>query len=176
MLPCSPKPSIEAMMRSRLDPLDPQRPLSGRHPGVTGDAADVAEPTRLPGLDSRPAALAERELRNVSPDRSASVGLDAGRPDHLTPLLGFIGDEFPEVGGRTRKYRASLVGKPRLELGIGEPSVDRPVEPADDLGGRVLRRTDATPEARLVVRHEITHGREVRQRVRARRGGYRQRM
>src|SRR6476660_7921350 len=129
-----------------------------------------------PGLDLQPAAFAKRELRNASPDRSASVGLDAGRPDHLTPLLGFIGDELPEVGGRTRKYRAALVGKQLLELGIGERVVDLPVEPADDLGGRVLRRTDATPEARLVVRHEITHGREVRQRVRARRGGYRQRV
>ena len=34
-----------------------------------------------------------------------SVGPDVGRADHLGPLLGFIGDELPEVGGRTRKYR-----------------------------------------------------------------------
>ena len=102
----------------------------------------------------------------------------------LAPAVGFflvqrrlslVGDKPSEVGWRTRKCRAALVGKPRLELGIGERGVDLLVEPVDDLGGRVLRRTDATPEARLVVRHEIAHGREVRQRLRARRGGHRQR-
>jgi hypothetical protein len=28
-----------------------------------------------------------------------SFRLDAGRPDHLAPLLGFFGDELAEVGG-----------------------------------------------------------------------------
>jgi len=41
--------------------------------------------------------------------------LDVGSPDHLGPLLGFVGDE------RADKGRASQVGKPRLDLGIGEP-------------------------------------------------------
>jgi hypothetical protein len=32
----------------------------------------------------------------------SSVGLDAGRPDHLAPSLGFRGDELSEIGGRAR--------------------------------------------------------------------------
>jgi hypothetical protein len=45
----------------------------------------------------------------------------------------------------------------------------------NDFGGRIFGRADAGPEARLVARDEITHGRDVRQRLRARRGGHRQR-
>ena len=104
-----------------------------------------------------------------------SLRLDVGRPDHLAPLLGFVGDELAEVGGRARKRRAAEVGEPRLDLGIGEAGVDLLVELVDDLGGRVLRRADAEPGARLVARHEFAHGRDVRQRLRARRGRHRQR-
>ena len=101
--------------------------------------------------------------------------LDAGEPDHLAPLLGFVRDELAEVGGRARKHRAAQIGKPRLHLGIGERGVDLPVELVDDLGGRVLGRADAEPRARLVARHEIAHGRDLGQRLRARRGRHRQR-
>src|SRR5262249_43501732 len=45
------------------------------------------------------------------------------------------------------------------------------VELADDLGRRVLRRPHAPPTARLVVRHALTHCRDVLPRLRARRGG-----
>jgi hypothetical protein len=38
---------------------------------------------------------------------AASVGLDVGRADHLAPLLGFLGDQLAEVGGRARKRRAA---------------------------------------------------------------------
>src|SRR5262245_50982793 len=47
------------------------------------------------------------------------VGLGAGELDHLTPLLGLIGDELAEVGGRARKHSAALIGNPRLDLRIG---------------------------------------------------------
>jgi hypothetical protein len=30
--------------------------------------------------------------------------LDVGRTDYLSPLIDFFGDEFPEFGGRVRKY------------------------------------------------------------------------
>src|SRR5262245_54398196 len=36
-----------------------------------------------------------------------SLRLDVGRPDHLGPLLGLVGDELAEVGGRARKRRAA---------------------------------------------------------------------
>ena len=70
---------------------------------------------------------------------------------------------------------AAQIGKPRLHLGIGEGRVDLLVEPVDDLRRRVLGRADAIPPARLVARHEFAHGRDVRQRLRARRGRHRQR-
>jgi hypothetical protein len=37
-----------------------------------------------------------------------SFRLDISRPDHLTPFLGLVGDEFAEVGGRARQYIGSL--------------------------------------------------------------------
>src|SRR5262249_1463000 len=59
----------------------------------------------------------------------------------------------------------------RLHLGIGEGGIDLFVELADDLGRRGLWCADAKPDARLVARHELSHRRDVRQRVRARRSG-----
>src|SRR5262249_40448561 len=100
---------------------------------------------------------------------------DVCRADYLGPLLGFLGNEFAEVGRRERKLSATFVGEPRPYLEIGERGVDFLVEPIDDLGGRVLGRADAEPGTRLVARHEVAHGRDVGQHLRARRGGYRQR-
>ena len=71
------------------------------------------------------------------------VRLGAGELDHLAPLLGLIGDELAEVGGRARKHRAAHVGDPRLDLGIGEARIDLLVELVDDFGGRVLGRAEA---------------------------------
>ena len=59
---------------------------------------------------------------------AGSFRLDVRDPDHLAPLLGFVGDELSEVGGRARKHRATEVGKPRLHLGIGKGCVDLLVE------------------------------------------------
>ena len=76
-----------------------------------------------------------------------SIRLDAGELDHLGPLFGFFRDELAEVGGRAGKRRAAQVGKPRLDLRIGEARVDLPVELVDDLGWRVPGRADAVPGA-----------------------------
>ena len=81
--------------------------------------------------------------------------MSAGGLDHLGPLLGFVGDELAEVGGRAGKHRAAKVGEPRIHLGIGEGRVDFLVELVDDLGGRVPGRADAEPGARFVARHEV---------------------
>ena len=59
---------------------------------------------------------------------AASFGLDVGRPDHLAPLFGLVGDKLTEVGGRAWKHCATKVGKPRLDFGIGEARVDLRVE------------------------------------------------
>jgi hypothetical protein len=78
--------------------------------------------------------------RNGSYGILATVGtyllhFDVGRPDHLAPLLGFVGDELPELGGRGRKHGAAQVGKPRLNHGIGKSRVDRLVELINDFSG-----------------------------------------
>jgi len=57
-----------------------------------------------------------------------SLRLDVGRPDHLAPLFGLVGDKLTEVGGRAWKHCATKVGKPRLDFGIGEARVDLRVE------------------------------------------------
>jgi len=51
-------------------------------------------------------------------------------PENLTtsPILGFVGDQPPKVGGRAREHLATNVGKPRLRLGIGEDCIDLLVE------------------------------------------------
>jgi hypothetical protein len=60
--------------------------------------------------------------------------LEAGELDDLSPLLGFLGDELGEVGGRAGKYFTAELSLPRLHRWIGERRVDIPVEPLDDLG------------------------------------------
>src|SRR5262249_60607022 len=67
--------------------------------------------------------------------RAGSLRLDVRRPDYLAPLLGFVSDEFAKVGGREHEWRAPLVDKSRLDLGVGEAGVYLLVELVDDFGG-----------------------------------------
>src|SRR5262245_4883782 len=103
---------------------------------------------------------------------SASVRLDAGELDHLGPFLGFVGDKLAELGRRSRQRRAAEISETGLHLRVVQSRVDLLVELIDDLGRRGLRYAEAVPITPLVARQELTHGRDVRQRVRARRGGY----
>jgi hypothetical protein len=118
--------------------------------------------------------FAYRELWNVPPG-AGSLRLDTRELDHLAPLLGFVGDKLPEVGRRAGKQCAAEIGKPSLDLGVGKSSIDFLVELVDDFGGRVVWRTDAKKRAGLLARHKIADGRQVRQRVKARRCAHRQR-
>src|SRR5215471_1117782 len=45
-----------------------------------------------------------------------SFRFDRSKFHHLTPFLGFVGDELAEIGGQTRKHHAAQVGKPGLHL------------------------------------------------------------
>src|SRR5262245_3129469 len=108
-------------------------------------------------------------------ETAASFRLDVSGPDHLAPLLGFLGDELGEVGGREREHLATEIGKPRLDFRIGEAGVDLRIELVNNVGGRVLGRADAEPLARLIARHEFSHNWDARQRLRACRGRYRER-
>jgi hypothetical protein len=74
------------------------------------------------------AIRAERALRNIWPRSRGSLRLDAGRPDHLGPLLGFVRDELAEVGGGTGKNRTAQIAEPSLYLGVGEAGIGLLVE------------------------------------------------
>src|SRR5262245_14934238 len=91
---------------------------------------------------------------------SASLRLDVEGPDEFAPLLRFVGDELAKLSGREREQVATQVGKPRLDLGIGEASADLLVELVDDLGRRGLRCADAIPGARFVARHKFPDSRD----------------
>jgi hypothetical protein len=86
--------------------------------------------SRKAGRGTAPAARRRNCRRGsfISPlpnDRNPrSIRLDAGELDNLAPLFGFLGDELANVGGRTRKYRAAEVSKPRPHHGAGKRRVD----------------------------------------------------
>ena len=80
--------------------------------------------------------LASRGLWNIA--EFPSLRLDAGVLDHLSPLLGVVGDELAKVGGREREHDPTQVGKPCVELAVGEARVALFVEPVDDFSRRVL--------------------------------------
>ena len=75
---------------------------------------------------------------------NASIGFEARKLDHLRPFLSFVGNELAERRSRSRKYRHTRVGKPPLDVGIGEASINLSVELIDDVDGRVLGRRVAT--------------------------------
>src|SRR5262245_42987940 len=131
------------------------------------------------GSAAAPAARCRNCLRwgsfmaSLSERRDASFCLDVRRPDHLAPLLGFLGDQLAEVGGQAGKNRAAQAGKLCLELGVGEARVNFLVELVNNLRRCVLGRADAIPLARLEARQEFSHSWDARQRLRARRGRYR---
>src|SRR5262249_49173113 len=109
--------------------------------------------------------FAERVLRNIPPGSRGSLGLEVGGVDHLSPLLGFFCHERPEIARRATENNAAEGGELSLQLGIGEAGIDLLVEFIDDLIGRVLGRTDPIPATSLVVWQELSHGRDVRQRL-----------
>src|SRR5215510_7202640 len=118
-----------------------------------------------PKADVRGTGVTEYSVREL-------LRLDIGGPDHLAPFLGFVGDQLAELSRRPRQRRAAEVSETGLHLRVVENRVDLLVELVDDLGRRGLRYAEAVPITPLVARQELTHGRDVRQRVRARRGGY----
>src|SRR5262245_54575301 len=91
----------------------------------------------------------------------ASLRLDVGRPDHLAPLLGLVGNVLAEVGGRHRHWRAAQVEQPGRDLFVGESGVNLVVQLVNDAGRRVLGRDDAEPAGRLVDRNKLTDSRNV---------------
>ena len=78
------------------------------------------DPTRTWGLsDSR----ANGNYGISGREGHGLLRLDVGRPDHLAPFLGFVGDELAEVGGRAGKHRAARSASRALILGSARPAL-----------------------------------------------------
>src|SRR5262249_57177466 len=96
---------------------------------------------------------------NSVPRAAASLRLDVGCPDHVAPLVGFIGEQLAEVGGRARKYSTSQVSESRLHLRVGEGGVDFHVEPIHDFGGGAFWGAHHRPPPQPPARYASRHGR-----------------
>jgi hypothetical protein len=108
--------------------------------------------------------FAERMFWNIgrrSANLVGSLRLNVGSPDNFRPLVGFIGDQLAEFGGRKHKRRATQVGESPCYLGIGEARIDLLVELADDLGCRVLGCAKAKKGAGFVARQELGQARDI---------------
>src|SRR5215472_3451524 len=77
------------------------------------------ERATLHSITSSP-LFAERNVMECRRDDDGLFRLDVGRPDHLAPFLGFVGDELSKVGGRARQptsaRRALILGSVRPAL------------------------------------------------------------
>jgi hypothetical protein len=58
-------------------------------------------------------------LKGETPVRRKSERFDAGELDHLGPLLGVVGNELAERGGRAGRERTTQLDQPRFDLRIG---------------------------------------------------------
>jgi len=63
-------------------------------------------------------------LWNIGPV-AVSLRLDVGRPDHLTPFLGFLSHQLSEFGWRHRHGLAGKLRQTGLQLRIGQYRVHR---------------------------------------------------
>src|SRR5262249_59612161 len=95
-------------------------------------------------------------FREGGTETAGSICLYACELHHLGPLLGFVGDEPAEVGGRARNHDCTEVGEPCLYFGIRESRIDLLVELVDDLGGCVFWEADALPEDPPLTPPQIT--------------------
>src|ERR1700745_909553 len=113
-------------------PLSDVGSMSGLSPESRPERSVKARPTRaITGLMHRsktyrfdpvvPMAPTIRRTGRygISCPIRGSVRLDACELDHLGPLLGFLGDQFPKISGRPGNHCRAQVGAPRLDLGIG---------------------------------------------------------
>ena len=82
---------------------------------------------------------------------------------------------LPKSAGETGKHRAPKSASRALILGSARPALISLLSLSTISAGVFLGAPTPYQRARLVARHEIAHGRNVRQRLRARRGGHRQR-
>src|SRR5262245_42768357 len=107
-------------------------------------------------------SFAKWELRNISAGSCRSLGLDARELHHLGPLLGLVGNEFPEFGRGHGHRHIRKAGKPFLHLRIGKTYCDLAIDFVNNLGRRALWRAHAEPCGNFVARDKLAYGRKVR--------------
>ena len=95
------------------------------------------------------------------PEFTESIRPSAGKLDDLAPLLGFFGDELPELSWRATSTARAKLDDPCLYLGVSEAGVDLPVEFVNDSAG-VFLGAPMPNQRRLETRQEITHRRRRR--------------
>src|SRR5262249_21196120 len=83
---------------------------------LTASRRTVIMPADLPTLQRSPMPRQRLSSTDIT-EHSSECALrwrDVGRPDHVGPLLGLLGNELAEVGGRAWKHSATKVGKAGL--------------------------------------------------------------
>src|SRR5882724_3741152 len=101
---------------------------------------------------ARGEAAVKAELQTKPAVHGGSIRLEARKLDHRAPFVGFVRNELGEVGGRAWQHNRGKLGKPLLDLGIGEAGIGLLIALGDDLGRGVLRRTQAELSTRLEAR------------------------
>src|SRR5260370_26079285 len=94
--------------------------------------------------------------------------LDTRELHHLSPFLGFLGDELGEVGRRACKYFTAEFRHSCRRHRLGERPVDLPIEPLDDLARGALVHANAEEAGHRVARDNIANHWNVRQHPQAR--------
>jgi hypothetical protein len=89
-------------------------------------------------------------------DDDSLFHLDVGGPDHLSPPLGFVGDELAEIGGRARKHHTTQTREPRFQIGISESSINLTIDLVDNRNRRLLWSRDTVPDACFIAPNELT--------------------
>src|SRR5262249_46748747 len=115
-----------------------------------------------------PRDFAERALRNICRGRADHSGLMLAARITLPHFSVSSAMSLLKSAGGPTKARAARAGERRLDRGIGEACVDLMVEHADDLGRRVLGRTDCNKCAGLEAWQDFAQCRHIRELIRAR--------
>jgi hypothetical protein len=90
-------------------------------------------------------------------------------PANLITLAHFSVSSACKLQGGTRKHGDTDVGKPGLNVAIGQAGVDLVVQLIDDCGGRVSRSDNATKAACLEAGDRFRYRLDLGQRLKARR-------
>src|ERR1700735_2552131 len=115
----------------------PERIRTGRTGQLCADATrEAAGSATMPPAHFKTSRRGNftSSLLQMPAANGGSFGFDVGELVDLRPLLGFVGDEFAEVGGRAGKHAAAEIVEALAHLGIVKRGIDLFVEVGDDGG------------------------------------------